>query len=47
METTTDFYNALQVAANYIKRKLGIDRIDAAVVFGSGHKTIADHFENT
>lgn len=33
-------------AANYIKKTLGITKIDVAVVFGSGHKNLADEVDN-
>lgn len=45
-KTTADFYNAVQQAASYIKKKLGIERIDAALVFGSGHRALAEEVEN-
>jgi len=45
-ETTTDFYNAVTAAASHIKKVLGAERFDAAIVFGSGHRVLADEIEN-
>jgi purine-nucleoside phosphorylase len=45
-KSTTDFYNAVLQAAEYIRTKLGIDRLDAALVFGSGHRALADEISD-
>jgi purine-nucleoside phosphorylase len=33
-------------ASNQIKKILGVEKIDVAMVFGSGHKGLADEVDN-
>jgi purine nucleoside phosphorylase len=33
-------------AANYMKKAMGMQKVDVAVVFGSGHKGLADEVDN-
>ncbi len=40
------FFNSILAAATYMKKVLGTEKIDVAVVFGSGHKSLADEVDN-
>jgi len=40
------FYNAVLAASTYIKQTLKVAKVDVAIVFGSGHKGLADEVEN-
>jgi len=40
------FYNAVLAASTYIKQTLKVAKVDVAIVFGSGHKGLADEVDN-
>ena len=39
------YFNSILAAANYLKKRLSIQKIDVGVVFGSGHKSLAYEVE--
>lgn len=40
---TTEYHNCLQEAADYVLKRLGVDKIDISIVEGSGMLDLSNH----
>ena len=41
--STTEYHNCLQQAADYVLKTLGVDKIDIAIIEGSGLVDLSSH----
>lgn len=46
LKTSSDYFNAIQQACNFIKKSFNTDKFDIAIVLGSGHKSLAYTLDN-